>query len=394
MIENEIPPRAVAEINSRALVQNYDRIREIAHGQDILPMVKTNAYGHGVGCAAKALSPLRRLYGLGVATLKEGEELRRILGKGGAKVSVLVFSDVSPWTEEKGRFCQYYGLTPVIATEEDWYSFLNGKWPSRVSYEIQFNTGMNRLGLSLSSVGRVSQDLKGMNRDHHPKGILSHFAISESPQTKLSRQQLEGFRFLRKEFHSIVPRARFHLANSGGIWNFKNYGLKELTEVVRPGLSLYGIPPWPDAPRLGIVPVLTFKVKVVGIHCLKAGDFIGYGGTYQVKGSKPIFAAILGAGYGDGVMRALSNRGYAVLDGKKTRFLGRVSMDLCAIQCGSKTRVGSWAELMGPQVDPWVQAKAAGTIPYELLTSLSGRVKRIYDSNDSDDSGAPNGSSS
>jgi alanine racemase len=117
---------------------------------------------------------------------------------------------------------------------------------------------------------------------------------------------------------------------------------------------------------------------VVAIHELKSGDSIGYGGTYRVEGRKSVYAAILGAGYADGVKRSLSNQGHAWLSGKPTRFLGIVSMDLCAVECWPSTQVGEIVELLGPHVDIWAQAKAAGTIPYELFTSITDRVKRNY----------------
>jgi alanine racemase len=125
------------------------------------------------------------------------------------------------------------------------------------------------------------------------------------------------------------------------------------------------------------MPVMCLKAQVIAVHRLRPGDFIGYGATYRAI--KRVFAAILGAGYADGIPRVLSNQGSVWLNGKRTHFLGRVSMDLSAIQCTSRTTVGSWAELLGLHIDIWDQAKHAGTIPYELFTSLSRRVKRIYD---------------
>jgi alanine racemase len=207
--------------------------------------------------------------------------------------------------------------------------------------------------------------------------------MSELPESRLSQSQLERFVALKSELSGAFPSARFHLANSGGIWNAKRWSLRGLTDCVRPGLALYGIPPWADAPTRGLVPVMTYQATVVAVHQLRPGDSIGYGATFTApgkggKGGEPVYAAILGAGYADGVKRALSNQGYAWLGGRSTRFLGMVSMDLCAVGAFASTRVGEQVELLGPHVDPWAQARAAGTIPYELLTSLSVRVQRKY----------------
>jgi alanine racemase len=380
-VESEVSPRAILELNSSALIGNYRAIQELVPDQLILPMVKANAYGHGAGWVARLLVGMPGLYGYGVATLDEGLQLRIELGAKARRIPILVFAETTPWSEEKGQFCEQNGLRAVIASETDWAAFLKGKWLGRISYEIQFNTGMNRLGISPAFASKIARELKSKPADQHPAGVFTHLAMSEDAECRLTIGQLEKFKAIRHELSTPLPGARFHLANSGGIWNAKSYHLRDLTDVVRPGIALYGVPPWPGAPRRNICPVLSFKASVLGIHRLKPGDSIGYGGTFRVSGNQTVFAAILGAGYADGVKRALSNQGYAWLNGKETRFVGMVSMDLCAIQCWAETRVGDWAELWGPQVDPWAQAKSAGTIPYDLLTSLSSRVKRVYDSN-------------
>lgn len=370
--------RAAVELGAASLLNNYRVIRGLVPKLEILPMLKANAYGHGADWAARILLNESGLSGFGVATLQEGADLRSGMGTRGRKIPILVFAETSPWSDAKGQFCERNGLTAVISSEGDWAAFLKAGWISRIPYEFQFNTGMNRLGISPGFTSQLIKDLRKRESTEHPKGIFSHLAMSETPDAKLTVLQVDRFTAIRRELGSIFPTVRFHLANSGGIWNSKNYGLDSLTDMVRPGLSLYGIPPWPGAPVRGLIPVLSFRAKVVAIHRLKPGDSIGYGGTYRVKGKDAVFAAIIGAGYGDGVHRALSNEGHAELDGKMTRFMGMVSMDLSAIACWEGTQVGTWTELLGAQVDAWIQAKAASTIPYELLTSISPRVKRIY----------------
>jgi alanine racemase len=127
---------------------------------------------------------------------------------------------------------------------------------------------------------------------------------------------------------------------------------------------------------------MTVKAHIVAIHELKAGESVGYGGTYKVpksvgRGSKER-VAILAAGYADGIHRMLSNCGTVWIRNQQCRVLGTVAMDLCAVSSPPKACVGDWAELIGCNEDLWTQAKSAGTIPYELLTSVSGRVQRVY----------------
>jgi alanine racemase len=157
--------------------------------------------------------------------------------------------------------------------------------------------------------------------------------------------------------------------------------LDGLTDIVRPGISLYGVPPWPGAPVRGIAPVMEIRYQVVARRLIKPGESVGYGAHFRLKGTDaPVEVAILGAGYADGLHRMNSGLGEAGgrawLRGKMRRFLGVVSMDLSAIECDASTVVGDWATVFGEGLDPWTQARSAGTIPYEVLTSVSRRMRR------------------
>lgn len=376
----EFAPRARIDLEARALINNYKAIQALVPDQAILPMVKANAYGHGVEWVTGQLTGFANLYGFGVATLEEGAELRSVLGVRGRKIRVIVFSGCAGWSEAKGAFCERHALTPVISSDADWQSFFKGGWAGRLPYELKFNTGMNRLGLGPSMARSIVKVLKSQSHESHPQGILTHLAMGELPEHRLSLLQLERFRAIRSELSGAFPGAMFHMANSGCIWNAKKWGLSGFTDLVRPGISLYGVPPAPDAPARGLIPVMTYSANVVAVHALKAGESIGYGASFTVpsKSKEPVQVAVLSAGYADGIKRILSNQGYGWLGGRPTRFLGMVSMDLCAVGAFSSTRVGDRVELLGPHVDPWVQSRAAGTIPYDLLTSVSARVKRRY----------------
>jgi alanine racemase len=372
--------RAVARLSERALLGNYHAIAEQVPGQAILPMLKANAYGHGAAWAARTLAHEKNLYALGAATLEEGAEIRRALDSARKRAAVIVFSGTTPWTEEKGRFCEKHGLSATIANDEDWHSFLKGGWAERIAYELKFNTGMNRLGLSPGLARAIGRTLspRGRGVGHHPRGVMSHLAMGESPEEKLSRRQLELFKSIRAELSGALPSAHFHLANSAAIWKARAWGLGELTDVVRPGISLYGVPPWSGAPARGLEPVLTFRARVIARHRLKPGESTGYGARFKATGKNPVDIAIVSAGYADGVHRALSDRGQVWVGERHEKMIGIVSMDLCAVSCSAKVKVGDWAEILGANIASWEQAEAAQTIPYELLTSISPRVTRVY----------------
>ena len=373
-----VVPRVYAEFSAKALLGNYRAIREIVPHQAMIPMIKAGAYGHGGSWAARILAEMEGIYGFGVATLEEGAEIRRALGARGRGHKVIVFSGTTPWTDEKGWFCEQHGLTAVIGSETDWQQFYRGGWTEKIPYELKFNTGMNRLGIPVAAAASIARVMKSKRSESHPTGVFSHLAMADQPEARLSISQRERFIALRGELGRVFPGAQFHLAGSAGIWKNQLWGLKDLTDIVRPGLALYGIAPWESAPERGIHPVMTLRACVVAIHKLKRGESVGYGGTFTVSGTDEVNVAVLSAGYADGLPRALSNQGHAWVNGQPTRFLGTVSMDLCTVGCSAQTQVGDWVELIGPNVDLWAQARASGTIPYELLTSVTSRVQRIY----------------
>lgn len=365
--------RVVASFSAGQLVANYREIAEQARGKGMLPMIKANAYGHGAVWVAKCLEREAGLAGFGVATIAEAESVREKL----PRARLVVLSGTALWSEAAGQRCERAGLVATISTEEGWREFRKGGWPARIKYELKFNTGMNRLGFAPGFVSELARDLRALPADQHPDGILSHLACAESPRHEVTLKQVAAFRRIRAELHAIVPSAAFHLANSSGIWNARDLGLDdETTDLVRPGISLYGATPWAGAPARGIAPVMSLQARVLAVRTVAAGEAVGYGATF--KAAEPTRVAVVGAGYGDGLPRALSSRGEVWAGGAVRGVIGVVSMDLSAIHCGPETKAGDWVEFWGAQLDPWRQAKLAGTIPYELFTSLTARVDRHY----------------
>jgi len=372
----DLSPRLIATCSASQLEANYHAIRELALGREMIPMIKAQAYGHGAVWAARILGGLPGLYGLGVATLEEGAEIRKVVLP---RVRIVVFSGGALWTPAKRAYCELHGLSPVISSEADWDAFDRAGDYARVSYELKFNTGMNRLGIAPSSAPRILKKLKTLPSGQRPHAVLSHLATAEDTEAKLTRVQLERFAELRGQFDSALPGTQFHLANSSAIWNARKYGIDRLTDAVRPGLSLYGVPPWKGASERGIGAVLTLEAQLVQKHLLQAGESVGYGATFVVpKGGEPVRVGVISGGYADGIHRMLSGFGYAWVGGREARFLGRVSMDLAAVRLSTDVAIGERVQLIGPNVDPWAQSEAAGTIPYELLTSIAPRVTRKY----------------
>ncbi len=368
--------RVRLERSRENLQSNYRVIRDLAGDRFLLPMLKADAYGHGLEWAAKSLLTEERLFGFGVATLHEAEELRAALGAKHRKLPVVSFSGAAGWSDAKAQRFAAGKLTPVLSAIEDVRAFVRRKDFESVSWHIMFNTGMNRLGIPSAQVSEVADIIRKLPDDARPEGVLSHLACAESPTDGLTDRQIKEFTQIERALRVLLPQGIFHLANSAGIWNEKLLRLEEITQLVRPGLSLYGVSPWSGAPARGLIPVMSVHAPVLQVHKLKSGDRIGYGGTFRVSGTEPVYAAILDVGYADGLHRALSGRGSVWLGERRRRILGVVSMDLCAVECDPTTAPGQWAELWGPNVSAWEQAQAAHTIPYELMTSWSKRVSR------------------
>jgi alanine racemase len=191
----------------------------------------------------------------------------------------------------------------------------------------------------------------------------------------LTRKQLLAWDEVRSQISSVAPESRFHFAASSSIWNAKKNKLKERGDWVRPGISLYGVPPWWGAPARGLMPVMTVNTRVIRRMKVKPYEKVGYGGTFQA-GSEGEEVAVIGHGYADGVIRSLGGRGKVWLGGKLEDVLGRVSRDMTAVRCSPKVKDGDWAEFFGDNVSVSDQAHWAQTIPYELLVNVSPRVER------------------
>lgn len=375
---------AIAELSGSALKHNFQTLRKLAEPLSLIPMVKANAYGHDMLWVGQKLQNEAGLDGFGVATLEEGICLRENLKKN-APPKILVFSGSIPWKEEMGWLCEKHQLVPVLSSWESWLRFYEQNWPTRLPYEIKFNTGMNRLGLPLDQLPQLLQQLRSLESHSLPSGISSHLANAENPSHAQSKEQLKNFKFLAAAFKNQFPEIPLHLGNSAALLKASAWQLKNNTHRVRPGLALYGILPWQKTaskkgtrPELAtqLQPVMTLKVQVLAVQPLKRGSRVGYGGTYKTP--QPQLLAILGAGYADGLHRLLSNQGSVWLQGRKEKFLGRISMDLSAVRCTSETKEGDWAEVFGKNHSVWENAQAAKTIPYELFTALSDRIKRHY----------------
>ncbi|ALL13322.1 alanine racemase [Caulobacter henricii] len=348
-------------IDLDALSANYHALRAAASGADVAPAVKADAYGVGAALVADRLwnEGARSFY---TARLSEGLALRRSLGDRDATIHVL--DGVTPGSADVLVAAR---LTPVLNSLpqiEAWNSQARG---GRLAASLHIDTGMNRLGLRLEEV-RVL--LAAMDRLKHVEvtQVISHLACANEPDHPLNPKQLERFH----EAVALLPQARRSLANSAGVFLGEAYAFDQ----VRPGISLYGGGPH-DRPDPRIRAVVTLEAPILQTRNVPRGESIGYGATFTATDNTRV--AILAAGYADGIPRAAHPRGAVWFDGRRRPMLGRVSMDLIAVDitdCDA-ARPGAMMQIIGPDLSVDDAAAAAGTTAYELLTRIAPRAHRV-----------------
>jgi alanine racemase len=347
--------RACLTVDLDALAANYRTLRNAA-GVEAAPAVKADGYGLGAVAVANRLwaEGAQRFF---VARAHEGEQLRTALGSRAATIYVL--DGATPGAAARLAAAD---LTPVLNSldqVEDWAAFAARDLPA----VLHVDTGINRLGVTLEEAEIVAR-----KRPVRLELVMSHLACAPLPDHPLNAVQLARFQAVR----GLFPDVRASFASSAGIFLGPDYAFDQ----VRPGISLYGGGPR-DAPDSRIRAVATLEAPVLQVRDLKAGDAIGYGATFVAEG--PMRAAIVATGYAEGYPRNASPKGFAWVAGAKRRLLGRVSMDMLAVDVtDTDVKAGDKVELLGANLPVDEVALAAGSIAYEVLTRLPLRAKRVY----------------
>ena len=349
--------RAWIDIDLGALVRNGERLARHAR-VPLLPMVKADAYGLGVGPVVRALASLD-LFGFGVATADEGHELRTL----GVTRPVLVFTPALPLDFGALREAK---LTPCLgdpAVIHAWAASGGGAW------HLAIDTGMHRAGVRWDRMG----DVADAARAHPPEGAFTHFHSAECDDGSL---ELQEQRF-RDALAALSARpALLHAENSGAIarrspsaWNF-----------ARAGVFLYGVGSGATA-AIHPEPVAHLRARIVDLHAILPGDSVSYGATWRA--AAPARIATVAAGYADGYRRSLGNAGTALLHGRRVRVAGTVTMDMTMLDVTDvPCALGDVVTLMGRDGAQLLTAEDVGAAcalsPYEVLTGLRQRLPRVY----------------
>ncbi|HWC64159.1 MAG TPA: alanine racemase [Rhizomicrobium sp.] len=347
---------------------NYAVLRGLAGSAGVAAVVKADGYGLGANMVASTLR------GEGcdtffVARLQEGIALRQAL----PEARIFVFDGAEP---DAAPALIAHRLIPVLNSLPQIAAWSAAAKASRRTLDaaIHIDTGMNRLGVAQGELSLLAAEWKTRLAGLKPVLWMSHLACSAEPENPMNAAQLNRFRAAL----AILPPAPASLAASGGVLLGRDY----LFDLARPGLALYGAHPQPPMGGKGTKnPFKTtafLTARLLQLRRAEPGETVGYGATFTV--SKPCLLATIGLGYADGVSRALSNRGIAHVGGKRVKMVGRVSMDLTVLDVTGveEARLGDEVELLGDHISLEEVAEAAGTISYEILTSLRLRVPHRY----------------
>lgn len=360
----------VLEVNLDAVVHNFNYYRSmIKPTTGIVCMVKASGYGAGSYELAKTLQSQGAAY-LAVAVLDEGVDLR----KAGITMPIMVLNP----KVVNYRTMFAYNLEPEIFS----FDILNeiireGEKYGITDYpvHIKLDTGMHRLGFLEKDIPAVI-DIIRRQKVIRPESVFSHLAVADEPlQDDYTRQQFEMFdncsAMLQAGFRHHIMR---HILNSTGISRFPEHQY----DLVRLGICLYGIPTMNDGSQSGLRPVSSLSTVVISLKEWPAGTTIGYGRRGVLTRTSVI--ATIPVGYADGINRHLGNgKMQVVINGHRCPSVGNICMDACMIDVtDADCKVGDRVEIFGLNVSVCEIAETLDTIPYEVLTSVSSRVKRIY----------------
>ncbi|MBI2040253.1 alanine racemase [Candidatus Microgenomates bacterium] len=350
------------EISKTNLINNFKYLSSLNRRIKIAPVIKSNAYGHGIIELAKILDPLGAPF-FCVDSLYEAYELLKVHIK--TPILIIGYTDPQNYMVKKLPFS--YAVYDIETVK------ILSKYQPGCGVHIFVDTGMHREGISLEDLPNFLTAMKQF-KNLKIEGLMSHLASTDDKNDPLNRIQIKNFKkalTICKKY-KVYPQW-IHIQNSDGLaFNLPGCRLN----MARIGLALYGISSDPN-----LKPVLTLKSKIIQIKKLRRGDRVGYGGTFTAK--KDMLMGILPIGYYDGVDRRLSNKGYVLVEGVVCPIIGRVSMNIATVDLskvanpyiGQKVLVYS----NNPKDPNSIEnaAKICQTIPYDILVHLAAPIRRV-----------------
>jgi alanine racemase len=345
------PRLARLKVDHAAIVENWRFFKRLAANAAVAAVVKADGYGLGAVGASRALAQAgARVFF--TATSAEAFTVRKALGEG---PQVFVLNGV---TEADADAFAAAKVTPVLNSIAQIQL-----WNARGPAALHIDTGMNRLGLGPEELAPAMVALKHTTLAL----VMSHLACASDVKNEKNAVQLKRF----VDAASLFPKAPLSLSSTGGILIGADYHF----DLVRPGIGLFGSGGLDaDNPRLSAA--ATIEAPILQVRDVEPGETFGYGATFTA--TKKMRTATVALGYADGYLRSLSGRGYGFLAGAKRPLLGRVSMDLVILDVTgcAEARAGAMVEFLGQNALLEEIATLAGTLPYEVLTTFAGTVRK------------------
>jgi alanine racemase len=344
-----------ALISSAALRHNLGVVRRCAPRSRVFAVIKANAYGHGLTRAARALESAD-----GIALLEIDAAVR--LRDSGYTRRLALLEGLFELAELD--VAAAHDLTIAVHNAEQLRMLDHAPANARLDVMLKINTGMNRLGFELRDA-MAARDTLATHRAVKKLTLMTHFATADDAR---------GVAWQMEAFETVAAGQAFErsVANSAAILRFPHTH----ADWVRPGIMLYGCTPFADTPaaELGLKPAMTLASQIISVQTVRPGGRIGYAGTYEA--TQPLRVGAVACGYADGYPRHAPTGTPVVVDGIRTRTLGRVSMDMLSVDLTGipDARVGTTVVLWGEGLSADEVAQAAGTVSYELMCALAARV--------------------
>jgi alanine racemase len=343
-------PCAFIHLNN--IQSNFDLVRSLAPGSRVMAVVKADAYGHGVLAVSEQL---KSADALAVSRIGEGLELR----SAGVELPIIVLTGFV--NESESRLCRNFHLIPLVHSEYQLHLLKS----SQLAW-LKINSGMNRLGFDAMQAGRLAD----LIRQKNIFGLMSHLANADEPANVSNQSQIKRFLEISDQLGLDVDMS---IANSAGVLGLDDSKM----DWVRPGMMLYGGSPTGSVDSR-LKAGMTLTAPILSINDVQAGDSIGYGSLWTAK--EPGRVAVVGLGYADGYPREMPQGTPVLLDHKRRKLVGRVSMDMCFVELekNDEVRAGDSAIFWGKGLPIDEIAQCAGTISLSLMSALTRRVQRIY----------------
>lgn len=353
---------AEATINHAALRHNLTLVKNYAPHSRIWAVIKADAYGHGATAIARSLP----VDGFAVARLQEAQKLRHAA----IKQPILIMGGV--YSPQDLATAAALNCEIAIHNTEQATMLLQTNLAYPITTWLKVNTGMNRLGLSLDATQHwLNQLAHSQNVQGQPQ-LMTHLANADDLNDNLTNLQCQRLRIIA----DAAGCCALNIGNSAGILGWE----AARSDWVRPGIMLYGISPFAatTGQHYNLQPVMTLRAPLIAVHRCAAGAAIGYACSYICPENMPI--GVIGIGYGDGYPRHATTGTPVLLDGVRVPLIGRVSMDMLTVDLRNlpNANIGTEAVLWGNGLPAEEVAAAAGTIAYQLVTGVTGRVPRLH----------------